>query len=32
MLDRLFRLLTIVEEAISRASATGVETGDLLSF
>ncbi len=32
MLDQLFFMLTIVEEAISHASARGAETGDLLSF
>ncbi|MBX3160326.1 MAG: VCBS repeat-containing protein [Deltaproteobacteria bacterium] len=32
LLDRLFYLLTIVEEAISRASAKGAEVGDLVSF
>lgn len=32
LVDHLFYTLTIAEEAISRASARGVETGELLSF
>ena len=32
LLDQLFYLLTIAEEAISRASARGAEVGDLVSF
>lgn len=31
-LDKLYYLLIIVEEAISRAQATGVEAGELVSF
>ena len=31
-LDQLFYTLTIAEEAISRAQATGAETGELLSY
>ena len=32
LLDRLYYLLTITEEAMSHASANGVEVGDLVSF
>ncbi len=32
LMDHLFYTLTIVEEAISHASARGAETGDLISF
>lgn len=32
LLDQLFYMLTIVEEAVSRASAKGAEVGDLVSF
>lgn len=32
LLDQLFYILTIAEEAVSRAAAKGVEVADLVSF